>query len=154
MNQLFCVDCQTKARTDPETRREMALLIMSPNLWVDNGGCQLCCYPCKLEAENKELKEDIAEKQSLFDLQHTRTLEASAAWQAETGKDCFPDLGKLVGWLMEKAGRNKQLVDALVSINKLSIRDDEAMRSMKVNAIASKALNETDFANIQEGKES
>jgi len=56
-----------------------------------------------LEAENKQLKEDIAEKQSLFDLQHTRTLEASAMWQAETGKDYFPDLGELIRWLMEKA---------------------------------------------------
>jgi len=55
----------------------------------------------ELEAENKELKEDVAEKQSLFDLQHTRTLEASAMWQEETGKDCFPDLGELVRWLME-----------------------------------------------------
>jgi len=57
----------------------------------------------ELATENKQLKEDIAEKQSLFDLQHTRTLEASAAWQAEAGKDCFPDLGELIRWLMEKA---------------------------------------------------
>jgi len=56
-----------------------------------------------LEARNKQLKEDIAELQSLFDLQHTRTLMAAAMWQAETGKDCFPDLGELVRWLMEKA---------------------------------------------------
>jgi len=56
-----------------------------------------------LRARNKELEEAIAEKQSLFDLQHRRTLAATLAWQKETGKDCWPDLGKLVGWLMEKA---------------------------------------------------
>jgi len=58
-----------------------------------------------LRARNKQLAEDIAEKQSLFDLQHTRTLEADKLWQEETGHDCncFPDLGELIRWLMEKA---------------------------------------------------
>jgi len=56
----------------------------------------------------KQLKEDLAEKQSLLDLQHKRTLIADELWKKETGKDCFPDLGDLIDWLMEKANLNNE----------------------------------------------
>lgn len=48
------------------------------------------------EADNKEL-------QALFDLQHTRTGEATKLWQRTTGKtDVLPDLGALLSWLLAR----------------------------------------------------
>ena len=49
-----------------------------------------------LEEENKNLH-------ALFDLQHTRTLEASKLWQEETSNPgVYPDLGLLIDWLLER----------------------------------------------------
>jgi len=100
--------------------------------------CMLCCNVDDVDAceavecdlhDNwyvKQLKEDLAEKQSLFNLQHKRTLEAMAVWQKETGNDCWPDLGELVRWLMEKAERNKQMEE---SMTKLADEWDQYNRS-------------------------
>jgi len=49
-----------------------------------------------LEEKNKELT-------VLFDLQHTRTIEVDKLWQKETNNPgIYPDLGKLIKWLMER----------------------------------------------------
>jgi len=110
------------------------------------------------EARNKLLKEDLAEKQALFNLQHTRMLEAFALWQEETGKDCFPDLGELLRWLIEKAWQNNQLRESLrQAVLILETHMPPGGRSLDgrewkdgyLNEIKTH-LNETDFANIKE----
>lgn len=90
-------------------------------LQYDNGGL----YSDKMEAYaahfNKELVERNAELEALFTLQHERTQLADALWRNETGEfNALPDLGTLVGWLMEWGERgetvNKGLVDALGAV--------------------------------------
>lgn len=50
----------------------------------------------QLDGEKQELEQ-------LFDLQHTRTVEADKLWQqAHNRPDLWPDLGQLVGWLMSR----------------------------------------------------
>lgn len=50
-----------------------------------------------------ELKQDNDELNALFELQHKRTREADALWQAATGNShIMPDLGTLIGWLLER----------------------------------------------------
>ena len=54
-------------------------------------------------AELEEAKADRDELQSVFDLGHTRTVEADKLWQEAHGKpEVWPDLGELVGWLMRR----------------------------------------------------
>lgn len=56
----------------------------------------------ELESENRELKERVEELESLFRLQHKRCLIANKLWQAAHNQyDCWPDLGKLIGWLLK-----------------------------------------------------
>lgn len=47
--------------------------------------------------------EDLGDYEHLVDRQHKRTLHAQKLWQAETGNTYWPDLGKLIDWLLEKA---------------------------------------------------
>jgi len=48
--------------------------------------------------------DNCQELQSIFDLGHTRTVEADKAWQKEHSRPgVMPDLGVLVEWLMKKA---------------------------------------------------
>ena len=52
----------------------------------------------------EQLETELKELQSLFELQHKRTIEADRLWQiAHNQPHVWPDLGKLVEWLMEKA---------------------------------------------------
>lgn len=61
-------------------------------------------------AENKALKIELAEYESLIALQHRRSVKASKLWQKAHGeKNCWPDLGKLLEWLMEE--RRKALAE-------------------------------------------
>ncbi len=54
-------------------------------------------------AELEAAKADRDELQSVFDLGHTRTVEADKLWQEAHGKpEVWPDLGELVGWLMRR----------------------------------------------------
>ena len=54
-------------------------------------------------AELEAAKRDRDELQSVFDLGHTRTVEADKLWQEAHGKpEVWPDLGELVGWLMKR----------------------------------------------------
>jgi hypothetical protein len=49
---------------------------------------------------------ELEELRALFKLQWTRSREADARWQAEdpeARKNTWPDLGKLLRWLMDKA---------------------------------------------------
>ena len=56
--------------------------------------------------EIKRLLAEKAELQSLFDLQHKRTLEADRLYQKAHNQpeNVFPDLGKLIEWLLSMAG--------------------------------------------------
>lgn len=57
----------------------------------------------ELESENAELKERNAELESLFELQHKRSIEASKLWQkAHNQPGVWPDLGKLLEWLIKQ----------------------------------------------------
>jgi hypothetical protein len=53
-----------------------------------------------LEAAEAKVKE----YQSLFDLQHTRTLKADKLWQDAHTEEChvYPDLGKLIDWMLDE----------------------------------------------------
>jgi len=73
----------------------------------EDGWCLDCVK--ELHDEKDGLLERIAELEALFDLQWTRTVEADAAYvAAHPREDCphgyKPDLGRLIGWLMEEAG--------------------------------------------------
>ena len=62
-------------------------------------------------AKIRELEHDNAELRALFDLQHKRTLEADKLWQKAHNKpDTFPDLGKLIDWLLFLARSCKSCV--------------------------------------------
>lgn len=51
-----------------------------------------------------EALEELEEKESLFELQHRRLEKAQRAWQkAHNQPDRYPDLGKLLDWLMQEA---------------------------------------------------
>jgi Mg2+ and Co2+ transporter CorA len=51
----------------------------------------------------QELETEVAEFQSLIDLQHRRSAEASKLWQvAHKEPNVWPDLGKLLEWLMQE----------------------------------------------------
>jgi hypothetical protein len=57
----------------------------------------------QLETELNEAKTELAELESLFELQHKRSLEAMKLWQdAHNEPDVWPDLGKLLTWLLER----------------------------------------------------
>jgi hypothetical protein len=50
------------------------------------------------------LRDEAKELNQLFDLQYTRTRRATALWQEAHNKpDVLPDLGELIGWLLERA---------------------------------------------------
>ena len=63
----------------------------------------------------REGKAKVDELEALFELQHTRTVEATALWRkAHPGNDMvLPDLGKLVGWLLEEREAEISLRDTL-----------------------------------------
>lgn len=57
----------------------------------------------RVTAELEAAKRDRDELQSVFDLGHTRTVEADKLWQDAHGKpEVWPDLGDLVGWLIKR----------------------------------------------------
>lgn len=61
----------------------------------------------RLAARAEAAAAEAAELRALFDLQWTRVREATAAWQAEdpAARDLtWPDLARLVEWLMDRAG--------------------------------------------------
>ena len=87
---------------------------------VEHGKCSTCQEMtiqslsrtnAELTDQLKRLREDLAEKQALFDLQHKRTLKAQRAWQEATGNTHWPDLGKLIEWLMEQANINTNKIE-------------------------------------------
>ena len=54
----------------------------------------------------KYLCENCKKYQVLFDLQHTRMIEATKLWQQETGNvSIYPDLGTLLKWLIDRADK-------------------------------------------------
>jgi len=55
-----------------------------------------------MAAEILRAHDELDENQQLYDLQHTRTVEADKLFQAANGVDYFPDLGQLVEWLMAR----------------------------------------------------
>jgi len=88
MKQLFCIDCQTKARTNSDTRQRMISLLESPNHWVNEDVCQCCLYPCKLEASNKRLTDALEMTTTNLATENKRLKEALKdirdAWDADT----------------------------------------------------------------------
>lgn len=58
----------------------------------------------QLETELQEAQKERDDLQRLFDLQHTRMVEATHAWRAANpGNDnVLPDLGKLLAWLLKE----------------------------------------------------
>lgn len=49
--------------------------------------------------------EELLEAKFLFELQHSRTVEADRLWQEEHNMpNMKPDLGRLIDWLLVKAG--------------------------------------------------
>jgi len=56
-----------------------------------------------LSTIDQDAQRDVKELRDLFDLQHTRTMEADKLWQKAHGTDCLPDLGELIEWLMKRS---------------------------------------------------
>lgn len=56
--------------------------------------------------ERIKLEEELSEYRHLFELQQTRISEAVKIWRSHNpGNELVnPDLGKLLGWLIEKSG--------------------------------------------------
>jgi hypothetical protein len=61
-----------------------------------------------------ELQAEVQELDQLFELQHTRTVEADKLWrEAHPGNDfVIPDLGRLVEWLLEERAVVKESLTA------------------------------------------
>lgn len=56
----------------------------------------------------KKLKMELKDLNSLFSLQHTRTVKADRLWQkAHKKPNVLPDLGELVQWLMDRVKGRK-----------------------------------------------
>jgi hypothetical protein len=55
-----------------------------------------------------EMRAEIDYFQTLIDLQHKRTVEADKLWQqAHNQPNVWPDLGKLIEWLMKRADERR-----------------------------------------------
>jgi len=69
----------------------------------------------ELQAQVRTLTEERDELQQLFDLQHTRTLEADAEYIAAHPRETLytPDLGELIRWLREDRDRLRAEVERL-----------------------------------------
>lgn len=67
--------------------------------WLDGDSAFTTTY-------EEYLEQEVVELRSLFDLQHTRMLEATEFWQKETGNVYHPDLGHLLKWLMNHVPSN------------------------------------------------
>ncbi len=65
--------------------------------------------PGSLLDEVGRLRDEAKELNQLFDLQYTRTRRATALWQKAHNKpNVLPDLGELIGWLLERAAIGKE----------------------------------------------
>jgi len=77
--------------------------IKGVTLYEGAEGWRIVC--ATLASAVRRLQNEDFELTHLFKLQQVRMAQATKIWQAETGnKDTLPDLGELLGWLMEKAG--------------------------------------------------
>ena len=69
--------------------------------------------------EIKRMKDENEEFNRLFKLQHKRTIEADRLWREahpERG-DVLPDLGELIGWLLEERNKLKNEIAKLKERN-------------------------------------
>jgi len=84
-------------------------------------------------AELEAAKADRDELQSVFDLGHTRTVEADKLWQDAHGKpEVWPDLGDLVGWLIK---RHDDVQAELERVRAASNKDNKTGQMMLDDAI-------------------
>lgn len=60
--------------------------------------------------EIEEKCQSCKENEALFDLQWKRSMEATKLWQKENDPEIWPNLGKLLEWLMDKAGMEYEKV--------------------------------------------
>lgn len=90
------------AGTEPEAQP----LSSCPHIVTDDEGTSWCSLAEGQVQELARLREENAELNELFDLQHKRTTEAVAAWRAadpDNRKGILPDLGALLEWLLDQA---------------------------------------------------
>lgn len=76
-----------------------------------------------------EMRAEIDYFQTLIDLQHKRTVEANKLWQqAHNQPDVWPDLGKLVEWLLLRLKNQEAIIEA----NRATVKAKDAqIESMK-----------------------
>jgi hypothetical protein len=68
----------------------------------------------RLREQVRKLMEENNENEQLFNFQHTRTMEADKLWQKAHNKPLvLPDLGNLIGWLLERAEGSEREADAM-----------------------------------------
>lgn len=76
---------------------------------IDDKAAGLECENTELEKRVAELESELEEYASLIKLQHSRSVEASKLWQAAHNKPLvWPDLGKLLAWLMGQIKEGKK----------------------------------------------
>lgn len=74
--------------------------------------------------------------QSLMDLQHRRTAEADARWQAAHGKpDTIPDLGELIRWLEERAEQAERERNEATTVLRETARSVGWSEALSVDAL-------------------
>ena len=82
----------------------------SPEDGVAHTGGLIWKYLQALIPQIEDALEEWPELKRLFDLQHTRMVEADKAWQvAHNSPNTLPDLGTLIEWLMVKANEGDRL---------------------------------------------
>ena len=82
-------------------------------------------------ARIRELEQDNAELRALFDAQRKRTLEADKLWQiAHNQPDTFPDLGKLIEWLLLRLKNQETVIEATRAAAKAKDAQIEQMREV------------------------
>jgi hypothetical protein len=76
-----------------------------------------------------EMRAEIDYFQTLIDLQHKRTVEANKLWQqAHNQPDAWPDLGKLIEWLLLRLKNQEAIIEA----NRATVKAKDAqIESMK-----------------------
>ena len=98
---------------------------------LDTGGCRFqttIATPAESAPAPREqaAEAEAKELQTLFDIQHTRTVAADDAWRnahPERGS-VIPDLGELINWLQARAEKAEAEVRALwILVNAISVSE-------------------------------
>lgn len=115
MGKVSPADYYSMAEAEEKLCKELAEARAEVEHWKGE-----CSY---LVRKAHEMRAEIDYFQSLIDLQHKRTVEADKLWQqAHNQPDVWPDLGRLIEWLLLRLKNQETIIEA----NRAAIKDKDA----------------------------